>query len=174
MRIRPYISERDFDEIKNWITDERTHALWCANLIRYPLEKENFENKLAELALQYGDSPYVFTTDEGKTVGFFCYSVNCGANEGMLKFVMVSPTLRGKGYGREMVSLAVKYAFEITKADTVQLNVFSDNTAAKKCYLSAGFSERALTEKAFCFYDEMWGRCNMAIRKSEFQSIIQS
>lgn len=166
MRIRPYISNRDFDEIRKWITDERTHSLWCANLIRYPLEKKDFEDKLAEMAQKYGDNPYVATTDEGKSVGFFCYSVNADTNEGMLKFVMISPEYRGKGYGREMIALAVKYAFEITKADIVQLNVFSNNTIARKCYLSVGFYERSITDNAFRFNDEMWGRCNMAIRKS--------
>lgn len=165
MQIRQYI-QSDFDEIKNWITDARTHALWCANLIRYPLEKGNFEDKLAEMSLKYGDTPYVATDDEGKAVGFFCYSASLDTNEGMLKFVIVSPEFRGKGYGREMVALAVKNAFENTKVDMVQLNVFSNNTVARNCYLSVGFSERSITDKAFCFNDEMWGRCNMAIRKS--------
>lgn len=165
MQIRQYI-QSDFDEIKNWITDARTHALWCANLIRYPLEKGNFEDKLAEMSLKYGDTPYVATDDEGKAVGFFCYSASLDTNEGMLKFVIVSPEFRGKGYGREMVALAVKNAFENTKVDMVQLNVFSNNTVARNCYLSVGFSERSITDKAFCFNEEMWGRCNMAIRKS--------
>ena len=33
MRIRPYIESKDFDEITKWITEERAHALWCANLM---------------------------------------------------------------------------------------------------------------------------------------------
>lgn len=165
MRLRPYISNLDFDEIRNWITDKRTHSLWCADLIQYPLENKNFEDKLTEMAIEYGDNPYVATTNEGKVVGFFCYSVNLDTNEGMLKFVMISPEFRGKGYGREMIALAVRYAFEITKADMVQLNVFSNNTVARKCYLSVGFSERSVTDNAFCFSNEMWGRCNMVIRR---------
>ena len=40
--------DRDFDVIKNWVTDERTHAMWCANYFQYPLEKEDFANVLAE------------------------------------------------------------------------------------------------------------------------------
>ena len=124
MRIRPYISVLDFDEMEKWITDERTHAMWCANLISYPLQKRNFEETLAEFAAKFKDSPYVATTNEGTLVGFFCYSVNTDTNEGMLKFVVTAPEFRGKGYGREMVALAVKYGFEITKADAVQLNVF--------------------------------------------------
>ena len=44
MRLRPFIACSDFDVIKNWILDERTHAMWCANLIAYPIEKENFDS----------------------------------------------------------------------------------------------------------------------------------
>lgn len=165
MRIRPYISDLDFNEIKNWITDERMHAMWCANLIRYPLQKGNFDETLEQLSVRYEDCPFAALTDEGKTVGFFCYSVNKETNEGMLKFVMIDPELRGRGYGREMVRLAVKYGFEFTGAKAVQLNVFSENINARKCYLSAGFKERSNTDNAFCFRDEMWTRCNMVITR---------
>lgn len=165
MRIRPYISTKDFDVIKGWISDERTHAMWCANLIKYPLEKDNFESVLLEVATNFGDSAYVATADNGKVIGFFCYSVNLDTNEGMLKFVIVDGEIRGKGVGKEMLGLALKYAFEITKAKAVQLNVFSENTRAKKCYLSVGFSERTTTESAFQFNNESWGRCNMIIKR---------
>ena len=40
MKIRAFDFDDDFDAIKTWITDERTHMMWCANLIPYPLEKE--------------------------------------------------------------------------------------------------------------------------------------
>ena len=57
MRIRPYIECKDFDEIKNWMTEERTHALWCANLIQFPIEKDNFERVMQETAERFEDSP---------------------------------------------------------------------------------------------------------------------
>ena len=166
MRLRPFILPCDFDEIKNWISDERTHALWCANLINYPLEEENFDNMMLKEATMFGDSPYVATTDDGKIVGFFCYSVNLSTNEGMLKFVMVDPSQRGKGIGTAMLQLAIEYAFHITKVDAVQLNVFSENTRAKKCYERVGFIERKTDADAFRFEDESWGRCNMLIKKA--------
>ena len=34
---------------------------------------------------------------------------------------------------------------------------------AKKCYEKVEFKERTLTENAFRFKDESWGRCNMVI-----------
>lgn len=160
MRIRPY-QNKDFDIISQWITDERSHALWCANLMPYPLEKNSFDALLQEAEERFGDSPFVATTNNGQVVGFFCFSVNLHTNEGMLKFVVIDNTMRNKGYGCEMLKLAIKYAFEIAKADAVHLNVFPENPGAKKCYEKVGFKERTLTENAFCFKDESWGRCNM-------------
>jgi len=162
MRIRPYLN-KDFDIISKWIADERAHALWCANLMPYPLEKKGFDEVLQEAEEKYEDSPFVATTDEGQVVGFFCFSVNLKTNEGMLKFVVIDNAIRNKGYGCEMLKLAVKYAFEIANADAVQLNVFPENASAKKCYQKVGFKERKLTENAFAFKNEMWGRCNMVI-----------
>ena len=72
MRIRPYLECKDFEAIKNWITDERTHAFWCAGHTDFPLEKEDFSTLLKEIAEMFGDAPYVATTDEGEVVGFFC------------------------------------------------------------------------------------------------------
>ena len=165
MRLRPYIAFKDFYEIKNWVTEERMHAMWCANLIQFPIEKDNFEKILQEAAERFGDSPYVATSDDGELIGFFCYSVNLDTNEGMLKFVMNNSKYRGKGYGKKMLLLAVKYAFEITNVEAVHLNVFPENERAKKCYESVGFIERKTDLNAFIYKDESWGRCNMIIRK---------
>ena len=78
---------------------------------------------------------------------------------------MNNPLYRGKGYGKEMLRLAVKYAFEISNAQAVQLNVFPENERAKKCYESVGFTERKTDLNAFAYKDESWGRCNMIIAR---------
>lgn len=170
MRLRPYIPSRDFDIIKNWITDRREHALWCADRFSFPAERDDFTYVLNVHAEQFGDCPFVATDDSGKPVGFFCYSVNLGTNEGMLKFVVVDPGVRGKGYGKEMLRLAVKYAFEITKADAVQLMVFAANPAAKKCYESIGFSERRTDTDVFAFGEEKWDRINMVLMRADLRT----
>ena len=166
MRIRPYL-DKDFDIISKWITDVRSHALWCANLIPFPLEKSSFDKFLIEIGNRFRDNAFVATTDSGDVIGFFCFSVNLDTDEGMLKFVVIDNSMRNKGYGCEMIRLAVKYAFEIEKAKTVQLNVFPENIGALKCYQKVGFAQRKLAENAFKFGEEFWGRCNMVIVKEE-------
>ena len=86
-----------------------------------------------------------------------------------MKFVVIDNSVRNKGYGYEMLKLAVKYAFDIAKADAVHLNVFSENLGAKKCYQKVGFRERTLIENAFRFKDELWGRCNMIIKRDKLK-----
>ena len=161
MRLRPYLHCRDFDIIKNWITDERTHALWCAGRFPYPLEYESFRQSLDELAMRNGDAPFIATDNDGKPVGFFCLSMDCATSEAMPKFVMIDSSLRGQRYGRMMITQVLRYAFILSEADAVILNVFSVNEPAKKCYLGAGFEVRSETPDAFRFKDESWGRCNM-------------
>ena len=168
LRLRPFNFNKDFEELKNWSADERVHAMWCANLIPFPIEEDGFKKTMNDFSERFGDSPFVATTEDGKLAGFFCYSLNLENNEGMLKFVMINPSMRNKGFGKEMLQLAAKYSFEITKADSLQLNVFPENIGAKKCYEKVGFTERKTDLNAFKYKDESWGRCNMVLKlKSE-------
>ena len=41
MRLRAFNMDTDIEDMKNWINDERSHAMWCANIIRYPLNKDH-------------------------------------------------------------------------------------------------------------------------------------
>lgn len=165
MRIRPYIPVKDYEQITNWIDDERTHALWCANRFPYPMTQQSFHELLEKNAMDWTDSAYVATEDNGQTIGFFCYSVNPQDNVGFLKFVIVDKTKRGNGYGKQMLHLALQYAFQITGAKAVQLNVFNENALAKQCYEKVGFVERSIDKDAFFYKDELWSRCNMIVSR---------
>jgi len=161
LRLRPYIHSLDFEIIRKWITEPREHAMWCAERTAFPIVGESFCALLDDIAVRCGDAPFVVTSRDGVPVGFFCYSVNIETKEGMFKFVMVDPAERGKGYGREMLRLAVKYAFEFTGADRVKLCVLSVNAGAKRCYESVGFTYCGTDEGAFRYENEIWDRCHM-------------
>ena len=165
MRIRPYIESKDYEYLEKWIDNEKTHALWCANLIPYPLTRDNLHSVLEKNAIDWTDSAYVATENNGKVIGFFCYSINIDDNAGFLKFVIVDNKERGKGYGKEMLHLTLQYAFKITGVELVQLNVFEQNIAAKHCYEKVGFAERSITKNVFAYKDELWSRCNMVIKE---------
>lgn len=165
MRLRPYRKNDDFKYIQQWIKDEYTHALWCANIIPYPISFDSFHAILHQYENDWGDCAYVFTDDTGQPIGFLSYSVNEKDNCGFVKFVVVSNELRGKGYGTQMLELLLKYAYTITGVSCVKLNVFNHNEAAKNCYKKAGFLEDSITLNTFSFKDKKWDRCLMIARK---------
>ncbi|MCM1134923.1 MAG: GNAT family N-acetyltransferase [Clostridium sp.] len=168
MRIRPYIESKDYETIEKWIDDEKIHALWCANLIPYPITKEHLHQFLNKDAADWTGSAYVATENNGKTIGFFCYSINIDDNTGFLKFVIVDPQKRGAGYGQKMLQLALQYAFQITGVDAVQLNVFEENDAAKHCYKKIGFVEKSISSNVFPYKNELWSRQHMIINAADF------
>lgn len=168
MRLRPYIPIKDYQYLANWIGDEKTHAMWCANLIPYPITSQNLDRLLEKNAIQYTDSAYVATQDNGIPIGFFCYSVNVDDNSGFLKFVIVDSRKRGSGLGQEMLRSALRYAFHMTGVSLVQLYVFEENMAAVRCYEKAGFRKESIAKNVFPYHDEQWSRCHMNIRKQNY------
>ena len=174
MRIRPYIENKDYKYLENWIDNEKIHALWCANLISYPITKDKLHAFLEKNAIDWTDSAYVATEDDGTVIGFFCYSINVNDNSGFLKFVIVDNSIRGKVYGKKMLQLALQYAFQITGVELVQLNVFEENIAAKQCYRKLGFIEKNISKDVFSYKDKLWSRCHMIIQNPRFSKEIIS
>lgn len=181
MKLRAFNIDTDFVIMKNWITDERTHMMWCAGQLPFPMTRPAFEDFLARISAN-GDRPYVAIPDDSdcpygtvtsdeKPLGFFARSLNTETNESMLKFIVVDPEARGKGVARKMLRLAIADAFENDHADAVHLNVFSTNPRARKCYEKVGFTERETTAGPFTYKDESWGRHNMVIRRDDFQKM---
>ena len=97
-------------------------------------------------------------------MGFFVYIINEQEKSGFLKFIMVDSSLRGKGYGADMLRHLLEYAYENTGVVSVRLNVFDVNTAARKCYEKAGFTIMENTPDAFSYQNEIWGRSTMINR----------
>lgn len=162
MKIRSFVNDEDYTYLEKWVKDERIHALWCANIIPFPVTKEGLHTALAQGELQWGDCACMVTEDNDKPVGFFAYSrVNVLDNSCFLRFVVLDKELRGKGYGTKMLRFILNHIYCVTGAQSVQLNVFDVNIAARTCYEKAGFVETSREENAFSYQGEHWGRCRM-------------
>lgn len=165
MRLRPY-KKSDFEYLQKWVTDSRTHALWCAGRLPFPLSEESFNDMLETSGREWGSYGYTFTEDSGQPLGFLLYNINEEENYGFASYIVVDSSLRGKGYGAQMMKLLLKYAFLITNVSEVRLNVFDVNERAKRCYEKAGFSETAFTPRAFEHKEELWGRFLMRAERN--------
>lgn len=166
MRLRPFKSQ-DVLSIINWIpTDEREFTMWSAGRIPFPATEEilleHYSNYIKD------ENAFVMTaiSDLGEPVGCFLMRRADYENESIhMGFIIVDRRLKIRGLGHEMVSLAVKYAFEILNMRRVTLTVFPINEKAHRCYRFVGLHDENYREKAFEFKDEKWDAIDMAIEK---------
>lgn len=91
---------------------------------------------------------------------------NGNRDELRLGFVIINDMQREKGYGKEMVSLAIRYAFEFVKVNKVSLGVFENNLAAIRCYESCGFKKVSKEKiEAYLCMGEKWNCIEMELKK---------
>ena len=146
LRLRPY-KNCDAKEIVSWIKDEVSFRKWCADRYEsYPITADDINQQYAGCA-EVDDFYEMTAFDETGVVGHLIMRF-IDEKKAILRFgfVIVDDKKRGKGYGKEMLSLALKYAFEILKVEKVTLGVFENNEAALYCYQAVGFKLIQLDE----------------------------
>jgi RimJ/RimL family protein N-acetyltransferase len=141
LRLRPY-KNCDADIIASWIKNEYAFRQWSADRYeRYPVTGADINAHYAGFA--DADWFYPMTAfDETGVVGHLIMRFT-DEEKKILRFgfVIVDVNKRGKGYGREMLSLALQYAVLFLRAGKVTLGVFENNPAAYYCYKAAGFQD---------------------------------
>lgn len=169
LRIRPY-KACDASAIVSWIQDEVTFYRFSANRLgSYPITAEGLNAHYD--SLKEMDNFYEMTAfDESGVVGHFIMRF-LDEEKHILKFgfVIVDATKRGKGYGKEMLKLALKYAFELLKVDAVRIGVFENNIPAHHCYNSIGFRDLEESEM-FSVLGEEWKCLELEIKKEEWET----
>lgn len=150
IRIRPY-NASDADTILSWCRDEKSFYQWTAGILGdYPITRNEFG---------FVESLMPFTAfDETGLIGFFTLrNPNKSLNELRFGFVIVNPLMRGKGYGKAMLRLGLKFVFEIYGALKASLGVFENNLPAYYCYKAVGFYDIVPdTTETYCILGEKW------------------
>lgn len=144
LRLKPY-NKSDADLILSWSNERIAFYKWSAGVLgEYPITKEQFG---------FVDNLMAFTAiEDEELVGFFTMRRDSkNFDELRFGFVVVDPSKRGKGYGKEMLKLGLKFAFEIYGAKKVSLSVFENNESAYFCYKSVGFND-VLFDKLEIYY----------------------
>lgn len=155
LRLRPY-KACDAETIVSWIKDERTFRKWSADRYEhYPITADDMNAHYDANA--FSDGFFEMTAfDENGVAGHLIMRFT-DAEQKTLRFgfVIVDDTIRGKGYGKQMLKLAVKYAFEILMVEKITIGVFENNEPAYHCYMSVGFQDTGRTE-SYPILGEEW------------------
>ncbi len=174
LRLRTY-KPIDANTILTWCKDERSFRKWTSDRYdSFPITADDMNRKYVDFNGDCAepDNFYPMTAfDESGVVGHFIMRFT-DEKKSVLRFgfVIVDDSKRGKGYGKGMILLALKYAFEIMKADKVTIGVFENNAPAYHCYQSAGFKEVILEDEVWCeVCGEKWKILELEIEAKDYR-----
>ena len=167
MQIRPY-RQSDALYIREWLTDERVHAMWSAGKLPYGFSQKDLEALLDEEEKRYHRSMFTAVLDDGTPAGSFCMNFSAEDKSAFMCRIVVDSNKRGQGLGQQMLQLALNHAFLVLRADTVRLSVFDCNMPARHAYEKAGFKVESFQQEAFSYQGEKWGRYLLKISEAEF------
>ena len=167
IRIRPY-KACDAQAIIKWIKGEYAFRQWSADRYeRYPISADDMHSYYERD--RNNERVWAMTAvDDPGLIGHFTmrFPNDDSFDEIRLGFVIVDDERRGNGYGKEMLSLAVRYAFDFVKVKKISLGVFENNKPAIRCYESCGF-KRVTLENTECYrcMGEVWNCIEMEMVK---------
>ena len=143
MILRPYQKE-DAATICSWIRTEDELFRWSADRFnKFPLQASDINQNYAEQLAGGRFFPLTAVDEEGHIAGHFIIRYPREKDDSTVRFgfVIVDPTIRGKGYGKEMLLQGVRYVREHNLAPRIDLGVFANNDSARHCYEAVGFKE---------------------------------
>ncbi len=134
IRLRAY-KPCDAETIVSWIKDEASLRKWSSDRYEsFPITEKDINRKYMEFNgdCEELDNFYPMTAfDESGVVGHLIMRfTDTGKKVLRFGFVIVDDTKRVMGYGKEMLQLSLKYAFEILKVEKVTIGVFENNRLA--------------------------------------------
>lgn len=141
LRLRPF-RKNDAKNIISWTSELEEFYKWSAGILgAFPLTEQRMLEAMA--GREDNELYFPFTAfDENGPVGFLHIRiVDDSYKKARFGFVIVDSEKRGKGYGKQMLRLALNYVFGVYGAESVSLGVFDNNRAAYHCYKSVGFEE---------------------------------
>ena len=148
MILRNYKKE-DAHVIVGWLQSEEELYKWSADRFnKYPLSGEDINENYAPQLETRRFIPLTAVNDDGEICGHFIIRYPKDDDDSSVRFgfVIIDPTLRGKGYGKELLRLGIEYVKDNLNATRIDLGVFENNESARRCYEAAGFTEYARRE----------------------------
>lgn len=142
MILRNYKPE-DSQIICSWVKDEKTLFQWSADRIgKFPLSGNELNENYSTANVGIDFFPLTAIDKNENVIGHLFIRLPDPDKKSVVRFgfVIVSSELRGKGYGKAMLELAIDYAKKELNATKITLGVFENNPNAQYCYEAAGFN----------------------------------
>ncbi|NQX91262.1 MAG: GNAT family N-acetyltransferase [Flavobacteriales bacterium] len=165
IELHPF-TEDDFTTFMSWITTKEDLFQFAGPIFSYPLTKEQLLNYLG----MTDKKPFkVGLTESQKTIGH-CEMNFSNGNNRLSRILVANKDLRGKNIGEQIVRQLVERFFLNHDIQLVDLNTFSWNEAAIKCYQKVGFRIEPENTETMTIFGNSWTKINMTLSRDRFFS----
>ncbi len=141
---------RDYHLLIQWVPTESFNLFWGGPLYDWPLTVAQIQQHQ-----QRDDVSAFLLVHAGQKIGFIELITETPEICRLCRVLIAEHCHRGRGYGRDMVRLAMVHAQRQLSAKLIRLAVFEHNLAAIRCYSALGF--RVIARKAHSrYFDNRW------------------
>ncbi len=157
----------DFETLISWIDTEEHLVQFAGDIFTFPLTNEQLKQYLEDAKRH---AFRVFDAATNKTIGLGeAYQFDQNTVR-LCRILIGNLEYRGKGLGKLITRLLIKFSFEKLNADSVCLNVYDWNKGAIKCYEKAGFQKVEIQTGEIMFKGKIWTTIKMQIDKVKFEA----
>ena len=150
------LKEEDLGTLVSWAEDEKTMLQWCGPVFDYPLTIEQLKEYYAETE-RPEPKRIVYKAVDGNGIASLCR-------------IFVDKNFRGQGIAEMMIRKMINFAFGELNIMRIELNVYTYNTPAFKCYEKLGFVREGMKRKVTKYNNEYWDGYFYALLKEDWKA----
>ena len=164
--------ESDLPVLLDWAEDEKILIQWCGPVFNFPLTIEQLKEYFSE-STKPNPSRYIFKAVIDDKIAGMCElgAVNLRNETGSLCRIFVDKKSRGSGIANIMISKLLDFAFTELNLFRIELNVYTYNTPAYKCYEKLGFQKEGLKRKVTKYKNEYWDGYVYGLLKEDWENL---
>lgn len=155
-------TENDFEVLKSWINNSEELFQFAGPIFTYPLTDDQLR---AYIKMPSNKSFKVILNSTKETIGHCELNYENGNNR-LSRILIGDKNLRGQKIGEQIVATMAELLFQNKNIKAVDLNVFSWNKAAVKCYEKVGFIINHEQTDDMTINGKVWTRLNMILKRN--------
>ena len=154
----------DYDNLISWIDSEEMLIQIAGRQMTFPVTRE-------QLDVSQGDPNRnafsIIDTETDKSIGH-CELYLMENSAKIDRVIIGDRTMKGKGICNQLMGLLLDHGFNVMNQDLIELNVFSWNAPAIRCYEKAGLIKNLEKTMEFDTNGEKWIAFNMSIDRERY------
>jgi len=154
----------DYDNLISWIDSEEMLIQIAGRQMAFPVTIEQLHASQAD---PNRNAFSIIYTETGKSIGH-CELYLMENSVKIDRVIIGDRSMKGKGICNQLMNLLLDHGFNVMNQPRIELNVFTWNVPAIRCYEKAGLIKNLEKTMEFESNGEKWTALNMSIDRKNY------